>query len=191
MTSSVSTFEHLYLDLWSLLLSPPNSSSATTSSWAERFPYLRVKKTYFFIVNYNCDHFHEVKAQSLCFNAGIIFMTVCLCKCFCCLIIIVSGKVRHSPPWLRPPQCIFCSRNDCWSKHFLMLLRHSPLQKQICFYCKSVTQSAAHWYRVKTEAASIPYTLTFNPSVRLDHKLPMIQPWMPHWWLLQRSLYNP
>lgn len=32
--------EGLYLDLWSLLLSLPNSSSATTSSWAERFPYL-------------------------------------------------------------------------------------------------------------------------------------------------------
>lgn len=30
----------LYLDLWSLLLSLPNRSSATTSSWAERLPYL-------------------------------------------------------------------------------------------------------------------------------------------------------
>lgn len=32
--------EDVYLDLWSLLLSTPYRSSATMSSWVERFPYL-------------------------------------------------------------------------------------------------------------------------------------------------------
>lgn len=39
-------------------------------SWTLSIP--ESEEDIFFIVNCNCDHFHEVKAQSLCFNVGII-----------------------------------------------------------------------------------------------------------------------